>query len=379
VDFIPYGRHSIDENDIKLVGEVLRGDWLTTGPYVEQFEQVVAASVGTSYGVAVSSGTAALHAALHALDLGAGDEVIVPPMTFAATANSVLYCGATPVFADVEADTLCIDPIAAERLITPKTKAIIGVDYAGQPCDWAALRSIADLHELHLVADGCHALGARYKGKAVGQLADMTVFSFHPVKHIATGEGGMIVTDNAKLASRMKLFRNHGISSDHREREKNGSWFYEQIDLGFNYRISDIQCALGISQMSRFGGWLERRRDIAEEYRAFFLGNDRIRPLGLRPDTEHAWHLYVVKVPASIRQNVFAYMRDQKIGVNVHYIPVHFHPYYRQVLGTTEGMCPVAEAAYGELLSIPMYPGLTDEDVQRVCSSLVQAVEAGGA
>ena len=286
--FIPYGRQSIDEKDVAAVCSVLRSDWLTTGPKVGEFERAVADYVGAEHGAAVSSGTAALHCAMYALGIGPGDEVIVPPMTFAATANCVVYQGGTPVFADVEPDTLLIDPAEVERKITDRTRAIIAVDYAGQPCDYEALRRIADRHGLALVADGCHALGAEYRGRKDGTLADMTAFSFHPVKHVATGEGGMVVTDDEAFAEKIRLFRNHGITTDHRQREALGSWFYEMVDLGYNYRMTDIQCALGISQLKKLPEFLERRRLIAARYDAAFGDSDTIFPLGCRENVFHA-------------------------------------------------------------------------------------------
>jgi perosamine synthetase len=240
---MPYGRQVIDETDIEAVVQVLRSDWLTTGPRVEEFEQAVARCVDAPYAVAVSNGTAALHAAMYAIGVGPGDEVIVPAMTFAATANSVVYQGGTPVFADVEPQTLLLDPLQVAAKITPRTKAVVAVDYAGQPCDYTALRDIVEKHGVLLIADACHALGASCEGKPVGSLADLTVFSFHPVKHITTGEGGMVVTAHAELAARMRLFRNHGISSDHRQRHQLGTWYYEMTDLGYNYRLTDLQCA----------------------------------------------------------------------------------------------------------------------------------------
>lgn len=368
---IPYGRQSIDESDIKAVVDVLRSDFLTTGPRVDGFETVVAEYCGARYGVAVSSGTAALHSCMHALGVGEGDEVIIPPMTFAATANCVLYQGATPVFVDVDAETLLVEPAAVESRVTARTKAIIAVDYAGQPCDWDALRAIADRHGLKLVADACHALGATYKGRKVGTLADLTVFSFHPVKHVATGEGGMVISDDDTLVDKARVFRNHGISSDFRSREKAGAWFYEMVDLGFNYRLTDIQCALGISQMRKLGRFLERRRGVAAKYAQAFAGT-AIVSLGLREECEHAYHLYVVRVPG--RDRVFRVLREAGIGVNVHYVPVHLHPYYRQILGTSEGLCPIAEEAYGEVLSLPMFPGMSDGDIDFVVSKMVEAV-----
>ena len=369
--FIPYGRQTIDDEDIAAVVEVLRSDWLTTGPAVAHFENDICQYTGAKYGVAVSSGTAALHCAMFALGIGQGDEVIVPPMTFAATSNCILYQGGTPVFADVDAGTLLLDPAAAEAAITPRTKAIIAVDYAGQPCDWDALRAIADRHHVALVADSCHALGARYKGRTVGTLADITVFSFHPVKHITTGEGGMAVTDDAGLATRLRHFRGHGITSTASEREKLGGWFYEMTELGYNYRITDFQCALGSSQLKKLNGWIAQRNELAHMYDNFFAAHQEkgIRPLLQRPEVLNAYHLYVVRHPK--RDVVFNDLRDNGVGANVHYIPVHLHPYYKEHLGTCEGMCPVAEAAYKEILTLPLWPGMEFGDIQWILSILM--------
>jgi perosamine synthetase len=373
---IPYGRQSIDQDDIQAVVDVLKSDYLTTGPKVTEFEHAICTYVGAKHGIAVSNGTAALHCAMYALAIGPGDEVIVPPITFAATANCVCFMGGTPVFADVDSGTLLIDPKEVEQKITPRTKAIIGVDYAGQPCDWDALRDIADRHGLALVADGCHALGAEYKSRKVGTLADMTIFSFHPVKHVATGEGGMVVTDDPQLAAKVHLFRNHGITTDARQREQSGAWFYEMIDLGYNYRITDIQCALGISQLRKQPAWLARRRAIAKKYEIFLSSLPDVRPLALRPDAIHAFHLYVIRVP--FRDQVYQCLRETGIGVNVHYVPVHLHPYYKNHFGTRLGMCPVAEAAYDSILSLPMYPGLSEKQQEQVCNALHKALSKLG-
>lgn len=369
--FIPYGRQAIDEADIEAVVQVLRSDWLTTGPMVEAFEQSVAHYVGANDAIAVSSGTAALHAAMYAIGIGPGDEVIVPAMTFAATANSVLYQGGTPVFADVESPTLLLDPEEVAAKITPSTKAIVAVDYAGQPCAYDALRAMAQKHGVFLIADACHALGAAFQGKRVGSLADVTVFSFHPVKHLTTGEGGMVVTAHAELADRMRLFRNHGISSDHRQREQLGTWYYEMTDLGYNYRLTDFQCALGLSQLQKLATCLTRRRAIAARYADALAGRHHIQPLKVRDRVEHAHHLYVIRCAQPVnRRVVYEKMRAAGIGVNVHYIPVHLHPYYQRHLGTGVGLCPVAEQAYHEILSLPMHPGMSDMDVDRVLQAL---------
>lgn len=371
---IPYGRQSIDEDDIQAVVEVLRSDWLTTGPKVAEFEEAFARYTGSKYAVAVSSGTAALHAAMYALGIGPGDEVIVPPMTFAATANCVVYQGGTPVFADVEPDTLLIDSSEVAKKITPHTKAIIAVDYTGHPCNYDQLLSISKTYNIPLVADACHSLGGRYKEKPVGTLATLNAFSFHPVKHITTGEGGMITTDDPKLAEKMRIFRNHGITTDHHQRENEGSWFYEMVDLGYNYRITDFQCALGMSQLRKQPLWLERRREIAEHYDNAFAGIKGIEPLAVRSDVQHAYHLYVVrldqKVIGKTRQDVFASLRNAGIGVNVHYIPIHLHPFYRNRFGTHHGLCPVAEKAYEQIISLPMFPGLHNDEQDHVIKTI---------
>jgi perosamine synthetase len=370
--FIPYGRQQILAEDIEAVIAVLQSDWLTTGPMVERFEVAVAQATATAHGVAVCNGTAALHAAMHAIGIGPGDEVIVPPMTFAATANAVLYQGGTPVFADVELDTLLIDPAAVAAKITPRTKAIAAVDYAGQACDYSKLRDIASKHGLHLLADACHSLGGSQHGAPCGSQADLSVLSFHPVKPITTGEGGMIVTDDAELARRLRLFRNHGITTDHRQRSAIGAWRYDMVELGYNYRLSDIHCALGVSQLKRLGSFIERRQELAARYDAAFAGLDTIRPLARRWGNYHGFHLYVVRVPQ--RDRVHARLREMGVGANVHYTPVHLHPYYRQHLGTGEGLCPVAETAYSEILSLPIFPDLSEVEQERVIAALLEAV-----
>jgi perosamine synthetase len=374
---LPYGRQWVDEADVQAVVEVLRSDWLTTGPKVREFEQAFADFVGAREAVAVSNGTAALHAAMYAVGIGPGDEVIVPPMTFAASANCVVFQGGTPVFADVDLDTLLLDPAQAETKVTPRTKAIIAVDYTGQPCDYDTLRAIADQHGLTLVADACHALGGSYKGRPVGSLADLSVFSFHPVKHITTGEGGMITTDDSDLARRMQIFRNHGITTDHRQREQQGSWFYEMVDLGYNYRLPDINCVLGLAQLGRLDGWLARRREIAARYTEAFAQMPEVDVPYVPPETNPAWHLYVTEVNQERlrvgRKEIFAALRAENIGVNVHYIPVYWHPYY-QALGYKRGLCPVAEDAYERLISLPMFPAMADKDVEDVITAVCKVI-----
>lgn len=367
---IPYGRQFIDEEDLRAVERVLKSEYLTTGPAVDRFEKDVAEYCGAKHGVAVSSGTSALHIAMLSLGIGQGDEVVVPAITFAASANCVCYAGATPVFADVLPDTLLIDPVSIECKISSKTKAILAVDYAGQPCDWKALRSIAEKHGLSLIGDSCHAIGATYGGQRLGTLADMTVFSFHPVKHVTTGEGGMVVTHDDELARMCRLYRNHGITTDSRQREESGAWYYEMTELGFNYRMTDIQAALGSSQLKKLSGFLEQRREIASQYDGLFSESESVQPLKLDIGREHAYHLYVVKVPN--RDLVFKNLRRQGVGVNVHYIPVYLHPFYKKNYGTKAGDCPSAEKAFESILSLPIFPSLTSEELEYV-ARLVKA------
>ena len=372
---LPYGHQSVDDADIKAVAEVLCSDWLTTGPKVGQFESAVAEFCGVDNGVAVSSGTAALHCAMHAIGIKQGDEVIVPAITFVATANCVVYQGGTPVFADVDAGTLLVNPDEVERKITAKTRAIIAVDYAGQPCDYGALRDLAIRHNLKLVADACHSLGATDNGTKVGGLADLTVLSFHPVKQITTGEGGMVVGGDAGDAERMRRFRNHGIATDQRQREKAGTWKYEMVELGFNYRITDFQCALGISQLAKLPGWLEQRRSLALSYDRMLHDCPEATPLSARAGSTHAYHLYpVLLAPKHDRSKVFEKMRASGIGVNVHYLPVYLHPYYQNRFQDQQGICPVAEEAYERILSLPIWPGMDDGDVERVVRELKGAL-----
>ncbi|MGO9114471.1 MAG: UDP-4-amino-4,6-dideoxy-N-acetyl-beta-L-altrosamine transaminase [Thermoguttaceae bacterium] len=377
---LPYGRQTIDDDDVTAVTETLRSDWLTTGPKVAEFEKALAATAGTSDAVAVSTGTAALHAAMYALGVGPGDEVIVSTMTFAASANCAAFLGATPVFVDVDPDTLLIDPHQVETRIAPRTKAVVAVDYAGQPCDYEALEAITRKHGVALVDDACHALGGSYRGRPVGSLAMLNTFSFHPVKHVATGEGGAITTSGAELARRLRLFRNHGITTDFRERAVQGAFAYEMVDLGYNYRLSDIQCALGITQLAKLPASVARRQAIARQYDEAFCQLPLVNPLAVRSDVSHAYHLYVIRLELDAltadRATIFRALRAEGIGVNVHYLPVHLHPYYRHKLGVGKGLCPVAEAAYERILSLPMFPAMTDDDVREVVEAVGKVCRA---
>ena len=375
MEMIPYGKQTIEQDDIQAVGDVLKSDFLTTGPKIAEFEQTVADYVGAKYAVAISNGTSALHAACFAAGIRPGDEVITTPLTFAASANCVLYCGGTPVFADVDPKTYNIDPEDIRRKITDRTKAIIAVHLAGQPCDMDAIHSIAREHGLIVIEDGAHALGSVYKGKKVGSLSDMTTFSFHPVKPITTGEGGMIVTDNEDFYKKMVLFRSHGITRDDSMMTRNdGPWFYQQFDLGYNYRITDIQCALGCSQMKKLDRFLAQRKKIVARYNEAFADCDNIITPYQLSDTESGWHLYIVQVKNCDRRQVFENMREKGIGVNVHYIPVYMHPYYQEH-GYENVHCANAEEIYSHIISLPLYPGLTSEQQDYVIDTLKSLCE----
>lgn len=399
--YIPYGRQSIDDADIEAVVKVLKSDYLTTGPAVEAFEKKVADYVGAKYAVAVSNGTAALHVACLAAGIGEGDEVITTPITFAASANCVLYCGGTPVFADIDPDTYNISPEELEKKITSRTKAIIPVHYTGQPCDMDAILEIAHKHDLLVVEDGAHALGAVYKGKKIGSIADMTCFSFHPVKPVTTGEGGMIVTDNEELYRRLALYRSHGITRDkdmmqqYEEQLQQssdpalqeaadmlrgdvidpGGWYYQQLELGYNYRITDISCALGASQMDKLDRFLERRRQIAKKYDEAFADIPQIKTPWQQEGCQSGWHLYMIQTMERSRREVFDGLRQAGIGVNVHYIPVYRHPYYQRN-GYAGVHCLNAEAFYERAISLPIFPGLTGQQQDYVIEHVIKECTA---
>lgn len=375
---LPYGQQLIDEEDIRAVIEALRSDWITTGPRVAEFEKAFAQYVDARYAVSFSSGTAALHGAAFAAGLGTNDEVITTPLTFCATANCVLFRGAKPVFADICSDTLNIDPREVARRITPHTKAILPVHYAGHTADLDPVLELAENHRLVVIEDACHALGAKYKGRHVGSIGHMTAFSFHPVKHITTGEGGMVTTNDSGVARRLRLFRNHGIDSDARQRQGEGQWYYEMVLLGFNYRLTDIACALGLSQLRKLDANLARRREIAARYSAAFATLPGVIPPTVQSENEPAWHLYPIRLDLEWlsvgRAEVFRALRAEGIAINVHYVPVHLHPYYREHFGYRGGEYPVAEQAYERLISLPMFHGMSDQDVEDVIHTVEKVV-----
>ena len=368
---LPYGRQTIVEEDIAAVVEVLRSDWVTTGPNVDAFEGALAETVGASHAVCFTSGTAALHAAVFAAGIGVGDEAITTPLTFCATANCLLYQGATPIFADVLADTLALDSDKVAARITPRTKAVLPVDYAGHPSDLGAFMELAARHRLVVIEDAAHALGAVYRGRPIGSISHMTAFSFHPVKHVTTGEGGAVATNDPSLANRLRLFRNHGIEAGPRERQAAGTWRYEMTALGYNYRLSDIACALGLSQLRRLAANVKRRWEIAGQYASELEDLPFLQLPIVRPDVRPAWHLYPVRVqPPLVRDDVWQALRAEGVGVNVHYPPVHLHPYYRERFGLHEGDYPEAEAATQELISLPMFHGMGAREVCDVVTAV---------
>ncbi len=376
--FLPYGRQWLDNDDIKVVKEVLEGDYLTTGPAIERFEKEIAEYTGAGYAVAFANGTAALHGACFAAGIKEGDEVITTPITFAASANCVLYQGGTPIFADVNLKTYNIEPQAVEKLVTKKTKAIIPVDFTGQPVDLDAIKAIAKEYDLITIEDAAHALGARYKGKRIGGLSDMSVFSFHPVKQITTGEGGIVTTNNESYCHKLKQFRIHGIT---REPDElicyHGPWYYEMQEMGFNYRMTDIQAALGISQLKKLENFIKIRQNYAKAYsNAFRDMEEIICPIQL-PDTVSGWHLYVIRLkPETLttgRREIFDALQKENIGVQVHYIPVYYHPYY-QKLGYSKGLCPNAEKIYEEILTLPLFPAMNMQDLKDVIHAVKKVV-----
>lgn len=369
---LPYGHQWIDEEDIAAVSEVLHSDWITQGSKVEEFEKNFATYIGARYAVAVNSGTAALHTACFAAQIKKGDEVVTTPITFAASANCVLYQEGTPLFADIDVDTLNIDPEEIKKKITEKTKALIPVDFTGRPVDLEKILQIAKDNNLIIIEDASHALGATYKDCKIGNISDMTIFSFHPVKHITTGEGGMITTNNKEYYERLKLFRTHGITKD-KDKLLNydGPWYCEMQELGYNYRLTDFQCALGLSQLKKIDKFIKRRREIVKKYNSKFKDMPEIKIPQINPaDSNPAWHIYMIQLNLDRlkagRREIFEALRAENIGVNVHYIPVHLQPYYQKRFDYRRGNFPKAENYYSRAITLPIFPKMTDKDVDDV-------------
>jgi UDP-4-amino-4,6-dideoxy-N-acetyl-beta-L-altrosamine transaminase len=377
-NFLQYGRQWLDEEDIQAVADVLRGDYLTTGPTIETFEREISNYVGAKYAVSFANGTAALHGACFAAGIGQKDEVITSPLTFAASANCILYQGGTPVFADINPQTYNIEPHAIDALITEKTKAIIPVDFTGLPADIDGIKKIAQKYNLIVIEDAAHALGATYKGGKVGSLTDMTMFSFHPVKHITTGEGGVITTNNECYYHKLLQFRNHGIVRDASKLINNhGLWYYEMQILGYNYRITDIQAALGISQLKKLARFIKIRQDYSEYYNYAFIDIEEITCPAQNFNLFSSRHLYTIRLNleklTTGRREIFQAFLKENIGVNVHYIPVYYHPYY-QKLGYSKGLCPNAEKVYEEIITLPLFPAMSRQDLDDVIYAVKKVI-----
>jgi len=392
--FISYGSQTVNESDIAEVCSVLSSDLLTQGPKVTEFEQALCNKVGAKYATVVSSGTAALHLVGLALGWQKGMVVLTTPLTFLASANCILYAGATPDFVDIDPVSYTIDPNQLEakiRLLRSQgkvIKAIVAVDYAGHPCDWEALKEISDKYELQLVDDSSHALGATYKNNPQGscKYADVTIFSFHPVKNITTGEGGAVMSNDKALDERIKLLRSHGITKDVTQMQKNeGPWYYEMKELGFNYRITDIQCTLGINQLKRLDEFIEKRQFIATYYSKHFSEFDLLILPNVSPEISHAWHLYPLQINIKstnfkeeddeklhlIKVDLFQKLKVQNIGVQVHYVPIHLQPYYKNNFSFKKGDFPLAESFYAREISIPIYPSLKLEEMEYVTKNIL--------
>lgn len=381
-NILQYGKQTIDETDKKAVLDVLNENkYLTTGPKVTEFENKVKQYCNVKYACAVNSGTAALHLAVHALNLKSNDEIIVSCLSFVASSNAILYCGVKPIFCDIDEDTMNIDPTKIEKLITKNTKAIIVVDFAGQPCDYHSILPIIKKHNLVLIEDAAHSFGCQINScvtkPKVGSFADITTFSFHPVKNITTCEGGMTVTNNEIYYKRMKAFLTHGITRDYKDREKNASHYYEMVDLGYNYRIPDLLCALGISQLKKIDSFIKKRQEIAKIYNENFKSFNKYF-IPLTQKFESAYHIYVIKLNLKNlnvnRDVIFKALKAEGIGVNVHYMPIHLHPYYKNNLKTFEGMMPIAEKIYKQIITLPLFPLMNQEDINDVINSVKKVI-----
>lgn len=377
---IGYGHQYIDEDDIRAVVEVLKSDFLTCGPKINEAEEKLREITGAKHAVLVSNGTAALHAACFAADIGMGDEVITTPITFAASANCALYCGGRPVFADINPETYNIDPNSIEKFITEKTKAVVAVDFTGQAVELDRIRDICDRHNLILIEDAAHALGTKYRGESVGNIADMTEFSFHPVKTCTAGEGGAITTNDDKLYKKLLLFRTHGITREDEWMDKpsEGGWYYQQVDLGYNCRITDMQAALLWSQLNKLEHFAKRRKELVKKYDEAFREIPEIVIQKEISESDTVRHLYIIQLELEkltcSRKEVYDALQAEGIGVNVHYIPVYLSPYY-QKLGYKMGSCPNAERLYERIISIPLFYSMTDEDQEKVIAAVKKVID----
>jgi UDP-4-amino-4,6-dideoxy-N-acetyl-beta-L-altrosamine transaminase len=378
--FLPYGTQWFDEKEINEVVDSLKSSWITTGPKMQLFEEQFKKFRESKYAVAVNSGTAALHVSTSSINIKPGDEVITTPLTFVASANCVVYRGGTPVFADIKKDTYNIDPNEIRKKITDKTKAIIPVHFAGQPCDMDEICEIAEEHNLFIIEDAAHAIDAEYKGKKIGNIGDLTVFSFHPVKNMTTAEGGMVTTNNEKLYEKLLMFRTHGISKDAAKRfGKSGGFYYDMQYLGFRYNMSELHASLGIHQLDKLESFQKRRREIVKIYNRELQNLDEITIPFVKSDVKHSWHLYVIQIDLNKlrvdRDYIFKALREENIGVNVHYIPVHYHSYYQKKYGLKKGILPNVESLFPRIITIPLFPKMSNDDVYDVINALVKVLK----
>lgn len=374
-NFLPYGTQWLDENEINEVIDSLKSNWITTGPKMRLFEKRFQEFKGSKYAIAVNSGTAALHISTSSINIRPGDEVITTPLTFVASANCVVYRGGTPIFADIKKDTYNIDPLEIEKKITSKTKAIIPVHFAGQPCDMDEITEIAEKNDLYVIEDAAHAIDAEYKGKKIGNISDLTIFSFHPVKNITTAEGGMVTTNNDELNDKLLMFRTHGISKDAVKRfGKEGDFYYDMQYLGFRYNLSELHSALGIHQLNKLESFQKRRREIVEIYNKELKDIEEIIIPYVKDDIKHSWHLYIIQIEIEKmkvdRDYLFKALREENIGVNVHYIPVHYHSYYANNYGLKIGILPKVERLFPRLLTLPLFPKMSNNDIYDVINAL---------
>ena len=372
---VPFHRPSIGEEEIRAVSDVLRSGWLTTGDKTAEFERSFADYVGAKHAIAVSSGTAALHLSLEAIDLQPGDEVLVPTTTFTATAEVVVHLAARPVLTDIDAKTMNMSPSDAERRMTRRTRAMIPVHFAGQPCDMEAIQALAATHGLHVVEDAAHALPSSYKNQRIGSLSELTAFSFYATKPVTTGEGGMVTTNSDARANRIRTMRLHGINRDTWDRTRTGSWHYEVQDAGYKYNLTDFQAALGIVQLAKCDEAYESRRRIAERYSEAFSGLDTFDVPAILPDRQRSWHLYVLRLRLDrlriSRDRFIDELEQRGVAASVHFIPLHLHPYYQRQFGYKAGDFPQAEHEYGRCLSLPIFPGMTNEEIDSVIAAVV--------
>ncbi|MFX1502971.1 MAG: UDP-4-amino-4,6-dideoxy-N-acetyl-beta-L-altrosamine transaminase [Promethearchaeota archaeon] len=378
--FLPYGTQWLNEKEINEVIDTLKSVWITTGPKMERFENKFREYIGSKYAVAVNSGTAALHISTSCININPGDEVITTPLTFVASANCVVYRGGTPIFADIKKDTYNIDPNEIRKKITSKTKAIIPVHFAGQPCDMDEIYEIASENDLFIIEDAAHAIDAEYKGKKIGNISDLTIFSFHPVKNITTAEGGMVTTNDSNLYDKLLMFRTHGISKDATKRfGKSGGFYYDMQYLGFRYNISELHSSLGIHQLEKLEDFQKRRREIVEIYNKEFQDNEELTIPFVKKDIKHSWHLYVIQLNLEClkvnREHIFKALREENIGVNVHYIPIHYHSYYQNKFGLREGILPNVEWLFPRLLTIPLFPKMSDNDIYDVVNAVKKVLK----